>query len=269
MIIARFGAQYNTAYQFPILRSLDDWQTQRPAVIQQVGGMNGVFDFYGSGTYPLSAIVLRKSFALSARAPFQQNAYADVELLLNTIRTNVLGAGEQKMWGVTRDNSVRWAWAKCTSLRAPESYNNKLSVPVDLEFMLREGVWYGAEQSGTSLTHLMSYPLTLTNNGNLPADVVLHITSATGTITSLTLANSTNGYTCTWTGSATFGQSLRIDTGAWSVTKASAGAYSGLTYGATQERWFRLQPGNNVVSLTVVGSTNWSGSLTWWDTYLL
>jgi hypothetical protein len=195
------------------------------------------------------------------------DAYLNVENALEVLKRSVVAVGESKLWGLLRNGDHRWAWAKPIRGKYPESYVNKLHLPVELDFYLREGLWYGETQSGTSLSNSMSYPLTLTNAGNMPAAVVLQITPS-GTLTSLTLTNGTNGNTCTWTGSATSGQLLKIDTGNWLVTKAGAGAYEGFTFGAGQENWLTLLPGDNAITVSVAGASGWSGSLTWWNTYL-
>ena len=336
MIISRFGDTWDAAYAFSTLKGADDYQTIRQASIGQVGGMSGVFDFWGSGVNPLAAQVVTKRFELSTfrsgtisgagqittdgsttivgtsthfmtevipgsvitwfegsrtvvnvtdntHLIVSSNAdstgepvdytitypgWNGLETLKDQLKAATIGIGESKLWGLLRDGTThRWAWAKCNRLRAPEDYNTRLHLPVELDFLLREGLWYGETQGGQSITQA-SATYTLTNSGTQPANVVVQVTSSTGTLTSMAVSNAANGDDFTWTGSATVGQLLKVDTGAWLVTKAGSAAYSGLTYGTGQNNWLRLNPGSNVITVTIAGSTAWSGSITWWDTYL-
>ncbi len=194
-------------------------------------------------------------------------SYAGVEFDIDTLKHHTINAGESKLWGLLRSGSQRWAYAKCIAVAAPESYENKLAIPVSVEFALREGLWYAATQSGTSIDQTdLSYDLV--NNGSTYAAFELTLTSATGTLTAVTITNTTNGDTFTYTGSAAVGKTIIVKTGAYSITNDGTGAYTGLTYGANQVNWLRLNPGSNAVTISVTGSTAWSGSMEWWDTYL-
>jgi hypothetical protein len=357
MIISRFGSTWASAYQFGTLKGADDYQTQRPASVGQVGGMSGVFDFWGSAANPLTAQVVNKKFEIAkpyiytagtgtiftyqsaspgpelagiigdddtsflsqvsigdcirftyggvsysalvgvvvsdtyitvsaetlAELPVfdrgvgpvsfsigkRSATYSAIETELTYLQQKTIGMGESKLWAALRDGTThRWAWAKCNRLRAPEDYTTKMHLPIELEFYCREGIWYGETQGGCSVAqNINDEGYTLVNSGTLPANLVVQVTSATGTLTSMVVTNTTNGDDFTWTGSATVGQLLKVDTGAWSVTKAGVGAYSGLTYGTGQNNWLSLSPGSNVITIAITGSTAWSGSLSFWNTY--
>jgi hypothetical protein len=196
--------------------------------------------------------------------------YAAIETELTYLQQKTIGAGESKLWAALRDGTThRWAWAKCNRLRAPEDYNTKFHLPVELEFLCREGLWYG-ETQGTSgtLTQATSSPYVLTNNGTLPATCVLTITPGGGAFASVTVTNTTNGDTYTYTGAVASGKALVVNSGAWSITNDGAAAYAGMVYGATQSNWLRLNPGANSFTISKTGTaTSWAATLTWYDTY--
>jgi Phage tail protein len=197
----------------------------------------------------------------------KHNLYVNIEAALDTLKQQVVTVGESKLWGLRRDSTHRWAWAKIIRAKYPEDYQHKLVLPVELEFYVREGVWYSETENSAALADNTSFPVSLVNHGNLPAAVRLEITPDSGTLTSLTLTNAGNGNTLTWTGSLASGMPLVIDTGQWLVTLDGDGAYSGLTFGGTQPNWLQLQPGSNAIMLATTGGSSWAGTLTWWDTY--
>jgi hypothetical protein len=355
MIISRFGSAYDTAYPFPTLKGADDYQTQRPASVGQVGGMAGAFDFWGAQGNPIAAQVVTKKFELAApfvyagagtiwtdvligidmpsyylirgigthfltdfsvgdlvRFTFEGDVctyaitqidsdtvmragyaigevvdvpigsavsyeivkttgtYSNVERGIDALKLATLNAGESKLWALRRDGTHLWAWAKCNRGRWPEDYNTKLHLPVELEFYCREGVWYG-ETQGTSgnITQATSSPYVLTSNGVLPANAVFTITPSGGALASVTVTNTTNGYTFTYTGTVNSGQALVVDAGAWSVKNNGVGAYAGFAYGAGQQNWMRLAPGANAFTISKTGpATGWTATLTWFDTFI-
>jgi hypothetical protein len=350
MIISRFGSTWAAAYQLGTLKGEDDYQTQRPASVGQVGGMSGAFDFWGSTANPLGAQVVNKKYEIAA--PFLYTAgtgtvyvldvdgenfligvgvdfttlfapgdyirftysattynmhvievatsslrvddpsslpaiaigsavsyevgkyrrtYAAIQTELDALKLATVGAGESKLWAALRDGSThRWAWAKCNRLRAPENYNTKLHLPVELEFNCREGLWYAETQSTSgNITQATSSPYALTNNGTFPAMCIFTITPSGGAFSACTVTNTTNGYTFTYTGTVASGKALVVNSGVWSVTNDGAGAYSGLAYGATQQNWMYLSPGANSFTISKTGAaTGWTATLTWWNTYL-
>ncbi|CAG0959154.1 hypothetical protein PLCT2_00653 [Planctomycetaceae bacterium] len=350
MIISRFGSAWATAYPFPVLKGVDDWGTDRPPIIQQVGGMSGGFDFYGDKASPLSPLAVKKSFNLTSevfytpgtgtihtQAYFPElvtkivgtgtsfttdfevgqkirftysgvtyvctvsviddddelqvveqaslpvfsgpetafeigsvNRYQNIESELDVLKAATIAAGESKLWGLLRDGTYRWAWAKCTSLRPPERYTEKLALPVELEFMLREGLWYGATQhTHTVNTQDSGYDFTLNNAGNHPAMVRVLIDNGDVTVmTSFKLKNHTNGLEWTYDNVPLL-HDIIVDAGAYSVTDNGADAYSHLTVGAGQVVWMQLEPGNNSLEITYTGSPDLYTMFVYWDdTYL-
>lgn len=183
MLVARFGDAWGSAYVFPTLKAVDNWQAIRPPVIQRVSGAGGAFDFFGDENYPNSPITVRKKVVLEG------SSYSNVETLLNTMRAQTIAAGKRKLWGLWRDGSTHvWNWAKCTKFQAAESVQEKTSVllTVDLEFLCPDGLWYGETQQ--EWTETMVIPAStigqavtgLTNDGNVDALVDVRISPQDG-----------------------------------------------------------------------------------------
>jgi hypothetical protein len=292
MIIARFGNTWETACPFGEVKGADDWATELTDTIVRVGGAAGGFSSEGQAAGPATPLMVHKSWVLGpdlvptthARILYgtgevfgagtlwgQINGSSwqlvDLDRTLDYLLRCTLAHIESKLWALTRDEQRRWAWAKAISGRFAESVPTRLRLPVELSFYCREGLWYGEEQQGLSLTSALPSTYTAINDGNRPAFFQLQVTSAVGTLTQLVFANTTNGDIFTWTGAAAMGQLLRIDTGAWRVQRGGGNGYAGLSYGDNQSCWGQLAPGSNALTITVAGSSSWSGSLIWWDTY--
>lgn len=194
--------------------------------------------------------------------------YNYLDEALDELKLATVNAGESKLWALRRDASYLWAWAKLVRGKWPETYQTKLHIPVELEFFLREGLWYGEtyHTSGNITTSSPPYEQD-TNAGSLPANVLVTITPTTGTLTAVTLTNVTNSDTFTWTGSLAATKVLTVDSGIWAVRADGVGAYSGLTYGSGQKTFMQMEPGSNAFSISVTGATAWTATVQWYDTY--
>lgn len=265
MIISRFGATWAAGYELGQIKGESVFPIARPPAIAQVGGAAGAFDYYGDNNFPLAPSVVTHSFNLSAAT------WAAIEPALDTLKRRTVGAGRTKLWGLCRDNTHRWAWAKCIGLDVSEVNRNYLRVPVKASFQLTEGLWYGEEM------HDMSYMYTAAfycpNYGSYRASLATRVRPIIGNLTSFTLTNADNGDTWTYTGAIPEGQMLVVDSGAYQCTLNSVGAYSGLSIGSGQVQWLALEPGtvaatNSIaVSWTPGATVVWIG-VQWWDTYL-
>jgi hypothetical protein len=256
MILSRFGPVWAGAYQLGQANAQDDFPLARPPTIAQVGGTAGAFDFFGDAAYPLAPVVVKKSFKVSAAT------WALVETALDNLKRYTIGAGRSVLWGTCRDNSHRWAYAKCIGVTVQEINRGYLRVPVEVQFQLTEGVWYADSVS----THTFaSSPFALTSAGTYRAMVKATLHPSSG-ITSATLTNTTTGYSWTYAGVVAGGQTLIVDSAAYSCTLNGANAYAGLSLGASQLIWMYLAPGVN--NLTFVASSACGMTLTWLDTFL-
>ena len=360
MIISRFGSTWATAYEFGVLKGADDYQTQRTPSVGQVGGMAGVYDFWGSTANPIAPQAVNKKFELRPLRTYtagtghlyaggysndygyylqgidsdfvgditagctirftysgtvytvivthvfaigdlsqtyetlfvsgfvpefaaisvdyeigSRETYAAVEVALDALRQATLYVGESKLWGLRRDGTHVWAWAKCNRGRWPEDYNTKLHLPVELEFFCREGVWYGE----TEQTYVVAggaptpYTFSVVNNGTLPALVKATLIGYVSNITQPKLENLTNGMEWIFDRAGTsndvaVGKTLVVDAAQYSVIYDGANDYASLVIPNTQFVWMQLEPGTNSMRLTTTGSTNRELQLTWYDTYL-
>lgn len=136
MRIDRFGADYETAYQFPQTGMMDSIALTRPAVYARAGGLPGAFDYYGDDNFPFAPLTLRKQLTLV------DNTFIALDTLLSALRAATIDVDETKLWLLRRDGNTRWAWAKCTKLAAPDSAQGYSLLKVTLEFYCREGAWY-------------------------------------------------------------------------------------------------------------------------------
>lgn len=292
MIIARFGDAWDTAYAFGSAKGSDDWAAERPAVVQRVGGSSGAFDFYQDSNYPVAPLVVKKTWDLyptTVQTPVgggiygtgdlygvgqvwgtgtsYNQSYADLDGALDALHQATISRGRSKVWGLLRDGSRRWAWAKCTGLRTAENYQQKFHLNVEASFMCPEGLWYGEEQQFQMFANqALPHSQTVTNAGTQPA--MLYIGAGkliTGTLTSINLVNDTNGM---W---------LSIDDISEGVSNspnviADAAAaycshYSNLTLPAGQQIFMQLEPGGNSLRFNASSSTV-SVEYRWYDTYL-
>jgi hypothetical protein len=292
MIIARFGATWDTAYNFGAAKGSDDWAAERPAVVQRVGGSSGAFDFYQDKNYPVAPLVVKKTWDLYPTATITpvgggiygtgdlygigqvwgtgtsyNQSYADLDGALDALHLSTISRGRSKLWGLLRDGSRRWAWAKCTGLRTAENYQQKFHLNVETSFMCPEGLWYGEEeQTQMFANQTLPRTFTLTNSGTIPAP--LHVGAnklITGSLTSLSLTNNTNGMSWSISGISVAhgnGPNIIIDSGSYTCDQ-----YDHLTLPAGQQVFMQLEPGDNSLTYTASSSAS-AAEFRWFDTYL-
>lgn len=265
MIIARFGSTWAAGYDFGQIKGASEFPITRPASISQVGGVAGAFDHFGDDNYPLAPQIVTHSFNLSAAT------WAAIEPALDNLKKYTIGMGRTKLWSVCRDYSHRWAWAKCVGLEVSEVNRSYLRTPVKLSFQLTEGLWYNDEMH--DLSYLYTGDFYCPNYGVYRSSLKMTVRPLSAPLTSFTLLNDDNSYTWTYTGTVPDGQYLVVDSGAYICTVNGVGTYSGLSLGAGQTMWMKLEPGvpattNSMhASWTPGGATVWLGTQ-WWDTYL-
>jgi hypothetical protein len=135
MIIARFGAVYNTAYVFPRADEVDTWRAERPAIYARVSGLPGAFDYWGDNNFPWSPITLRKSFMITAAA------YDEVQKEIDALKAATIDiTTESKLWLLGNDNTTSYALAKCTGLKISDQAGQIYFIRAEVEFFSREGI---------------------------------------------------------------------------------------------------------------------------------
>lgn len=213
---------------------------------------------------------------------YQTPYYAGIEAALDALKLGTISKKSMKLWGQRRDDTHRWAYAKCVGLKPVEKYSNpRLVLPVEIEFHLREGLWYAETASQHIVTNEPSpHTFTLTNNGDQPALVKATLANTTGPgiggqIALPKLENLTNGYQWTFDRAGTSYdvdkmKTMIVDAAAYSVVYDGAGNYASLTWPATQNVFMRLEPGANNMRFTysIVESGTYTLTLDWYDTYL-
>ena len=290
MIITRFGDAYASAATliFSTIQATDDWQTDLPAVVTPVAGAAGAFDFYGEGIWPVSPIVVTKTFTVLG------TSYSNIETELNDIRQKTLAKGRSLLWGLWRDGTTRiWTHAKCTSLRTSESYDagDYIKKTVTASFLCQDGLWYGESEKSDTVTATaeLAAGFVLTNDGNegnYPALAKVTLIPTTAAITRLQLSQDNGALAINgldWNDTSLtgvgIGNSLIIDSETYSVTNNASAAYQYLSLDTGQVAFFWLRPnwqitaGNDTItgSVTQAGSPATFGTLrfNWYDTYLL
>lgn len=135
---------------------------------------------------------------------------------------------------------------------------------LDLTFETVLPGWRAASQSTASLLTNALVGVT----GNLPVRHAVLTVTASAEITTVTVYSAERGIDWTWTGTLAAGTSLVINDEAQTVLNAGANAYSGLVLGSghTAAGWLDLEPGNQSLSVTVVGTAS-AVSLAWYGVY--
>lgn len=260
MIIARFGPTWASAMALPNGMMLDDHGTDRPAISARVGGLDGEFDFMGDDANPIAPVRLKKTAIVTA------TTWAGVETALATLRASLVGS-ESYLWGECRDGSRRWAYAKCVSFSDADKVGQILHCPVEIEFLLPEGIWYSETQHTANNSEGAH---SLSNAGNIPAPLFVW-TSGGAALTSTTIANATNG--SGWTiNLASIGiYSIDVDPASYSaVTHGGATDYFDvLTPAQPGKLWLTLDPGANSLTSSSAGGTSTGWEFRWYDTWVM
>jgi len=222
----------------------------------------GSFDLYGLERAPLDPLTITvRGFVMGATT-------AELRAASNQLRARI---GEKdKLWRLWDSGEREWTWARLQTMPATRAVAPRPEPA--LAFLLYHPVWYAETPELLRFTDLhdvagdglllmgvegvtpgSAAATTWVNQGNYPtSDVrITLVAGGTGTVTGLTITNTTTGYTLTWAGSLTTGQVLVIDTGALSVTKQGAGVYSEFTPPANHSGWMELAPGANNVQITI------------------
>lgn len=206
----------------------------------------------------------------------------------NTIaQLRQLRGKRQQLWRALNDDTQQWAYARLLRVPQMHEWNNVYHQPIDLQFMV-ETPWYGtaAEVSGAgggidydglstvgaeedaSIADGGSFTVTLPTYSADVTDLTLTLTAGSLDITAFTLTNTTLSMALAFTGTITAGDSLIVDTGAWSVTNGGADAWADLTPPATEQSWLRLTAGANVFTIAMTGgSTDSTLVLAYYETW--
>lgn len=163
------------------------------------------------------------------------------------------------------DSAAQWRTARLLSVGGTRVVRDvDAIVNLTANFETTMPGWRASAQSTASL---LSDAL-VSVGGTLPVRHAVLTVTASATITAVTVYSAERGINWTWSGTLAAGTSLVINDEAQTITNAGADAYSGLLLGSghTAAGWLDLEPGNQAVSVTVVGTASAVG-LAWWDVF--
>ena len=228
---------------------------------------------YGDRTYP-AAVMRKKSMVLSAAS--------QVDLAALYMRLLGLAGKRGKLYRRVLDGVEHWQTARLVRVEAGRDYQDAAmqppAMPVALTFVTNERTWHGNEHRIINLdgSHILdgswslitatpiaagNTVITLTHGdegdaGRAPIrDVRITVTAGSAPITALTITR-TDGEVLTYTPTTGIAHILVIDTGTMQVINPDeTDPYSklGFTPDADMGVWFSLQPGDNVITVSITG----------------
>lgn len=156
-----------------------------------------------------------------------------------------------------RGTRTESALAECVNLNVVP--RGPLHAEMIVDLLLADPLWYDATQQVTS-SPFSSVPfgMTVSNLGSYRSEKVV-VTITCGASASITNPTITIGSTWVkYTGTVSALQSLQIDVGNWTATKAGSSVLADITWNQGQARWLLLQAGANTVQVTADGISNTS-----------
>lgn len=162
-----------------------------------------------------------------------------------------------KLYAEFSNGDTRWVWARLANITANNTADTPLNLPIGFDFRVESDHWYGEFHDDTVFLADGTNPFVpgFPNVGNYPlTEMRISITAGAADITSVTWTQ-TGVAEWTYTGTVASGQDLVIDTGAQTVTNNGVGDYAhfNLTSNHVIDEWVRFQPGDNPLTVTLVG----------------
>lgn len=248
------------------------------ASLRIVGTAAGAFDSDGTARSGQSF-----PHALTVEAVVSEDTTAEQRTAIDALRAAV-GTRAYLYRVADSDAAVHRALCRLTAMTQDRHYEQRRAYqPIRLQFAqltgwqgATHGTWYFDEgevfddgldfDTNDYLAALTASPASqvVANGGNYPlTDVVFTVTAGAAALSNVVLYAA--GMDLRWDGSIPAGQALVIDCGAASVQLAGIDAYSDFYIGPTHtiEDWFRLEPGNTTIGLSVIGTltgASWSVS---------
>ena len=150
------------------------------------------------------------------------------------------------------DSLVQWKLARLLKVGNIRTIDDAGAI-TNIEAIFETAMAAWRAQALTTVSGALPALLSLYNANSIPvSDAILRIT-ASGAITSVTIAGT--GIDLTWTGAMTTGQILSIDCGNQIVRVDSTDAYTGLVRGGghTAIGWLPIATGTSILSVTANG----------------
>lgn len=158
---------------------------------------------------------------------------------------------------LTRKRGTRTesALAECVNMNVVP--RGPLHADLIVDLLLSDPLWYDTTQQVS--THPFSsvpYSGTVNNPGSYRSEKIV-VTLTCGALTSITDPTITIGNTWVkYTGTVAATQTLQIDVGNFTATKASSSVIDAITWNQGQARWLLLQKGSNIIQVTAAGISN-------------
>lgn len=243
MNIVKFGS-----YTLPLNKAEYDFSYETlPGATPILGGA-GYFDTWGDeGISRIRPIVTRFTV--------YDDDLDGVDGLLTAARAGLLGVGRQVL-SVALGNSTstvdRQAYARCLKFEQPVKYNPPKLVDCVAEFEILQSNWDAVAASSQAKS---GSPFAVSNAGNAYVERTLVITINGALSSSITITNSTNGYSFTYDAASdniAGGNYIEIDCGALTVRdQAGTDKYEFFGIGSNQIGFMRLDAGSNTFTSSV------------------
>lgn len=257
--LIQFGSTTLPAYDYDWVAGTADTVE---ALVKTVGGP--AFDAYGTGDAPASMPYTLRYECVAIGA-----THTALRTTLDALRA--LRGKRQKLYRQAEsDSSQHWAWARLMEIQMRNTVMNKEMIwqPMLLVFQVMTG-WHGTlHEESYNLTADGTTNCSADNNGNVAVvDAVLTITAGNADITEVTMTISS---LCqfSYDGTIAAGESLVVDSGAFSILNDGSDAYADFVLGAGQSvlEWLRLQPGTSTVTIVLTGGgTGATADLDYYD----
>lgn len=152
----------------------------------------------------------------------------------------------------------------------PKQFNYAM---LSVEVSYPDPLWYETSdtQSFEGTSTQQSHTLSVNNIGNAPVtEMVIVITAVGGSVVNPYISNTTlSDYPCSigFTGTLTSGQSVTIDTSAYTVYKGATNSISQLYRDGYRQEWFELYPVSDNTIVTDSSSGNFTVDITYKKAY--
>jgi len=241
---------------------------------QLAGG--GFFDNYGSSVSPRAIQSITKTGFIWG------DTAADTRDTLDNWRAKIGVRG--KLTVQYDDSTERWQYARLTDVSTPRRGSDKGNwLVVNFTWMTADQKWFGTAHpvqgwtwgdgswtfgDGTATFGEEFEEFTfdanpdsfsLSNGGNVDATDLVISLRPNEAVSSLTISNSANGASMTFSDTITAGTELIINVGAMSITNGGDNAFSG--FANNQIPWMPLAPGTNTITVQYVAADSLNGDI--------
>lgn len=169
-----------------------------------------------------------------------------------------------KLYRKLYDASTQWLYCRLLDVGATREPDHLFTQPLTLLFETRQEVWHGALNQDSYAFDASPLSKEINNAGDATQrDMTITISAEGSAITLLGIDNDESGHVSDFhfTGSIAAGESLIIDTGAWTVLNEGVDAWDDIAFQGTHaiEGFLWFMKGNNTITFHRTGGDNTSG----------